>query len=289
MPTRRLFSETLHEEKDFWMMYRAGKVLYELQTEHQHLVLIEHPFFGKMLFLDGALQITTRDEYIYREMMANVPLFAHGSAKRVLIIGGGDCSIASEVLKHRDVERVTQVEIDTSVIEFSRTYFPEFTRPAFADSRFESVIADGMQFVADTKDRFDVIIVDSTDPQGPGKVLFSKKFYAGCKSCLDIYGILVTQNGVPFLQPKELADTMWRFTQLFPESGCYLVARPTYVGGHLAIGWASRGVDMKDIPVATIDERYAHAGSFSTKYWTPEVHCAAFALPRFIKDIVEKA
>src|SRR2546423_12057405 len=178
MAEKRWIPETLFDDLGFRMTYEVERVLYEMQTEHQHLVLFEHKFFGKMLMLDGATQITKRDEFIYQEMMSHVPIFAHGNANDVLIIGGGDCGIAEEVLKHKAVKRLTQVEIDASVIEFSKEHFPEFTRPVFADKRFDLIIAEGMKYVAKTGRRFDVIIVDSTDPLGPGKVLFSQKFYA---------------------------------------------------------------------------------------------------------------
>ncbi len=169
MAEKRWIAETLFDDLGFRMTFQVDKVLYELQTEHQHLVLFEQPFFGKMLMLDGATQITKNDEFIYQEMMSHVPLFAHGNARDVLIIGGGDCGIAEEVLKHKTVKRLTQVEIDPTVVEFAKEHFPEFTKPVFADKRFESVIDDGAKYVAKTDRRFDVIIVDSTDPQGPGQ------------------------------------------------------------------------------------------------------------------------
>src|SRR5436309_12141636 len=206
MAGERWIAETLFDDLGFRMTFKVERVLYETQTEHQHLVLFENKLFGKVLMLDGATQVTTRDEFIYHEMMAHVPILAHGSAREALIIGGGDCGIAEEVLKHKSVERLTQVEIDASVIEFSKEHFPEFTKPVFADKRFESVIDDGMKYVAKTKRRFDVIIVDSTDPQGPGKVLFSKKFYAACKRSMAPGGVMVTQNGVPILQSGELTS-----------------------------------------------------------------------------------
>ena len=182
------------------MTYAVEQVLYETQTEHQHLVLFEHKFFGKVLMLDGATQVTSKDEFIYHEMMTHVPILAHGRAREVLIVGGGDCGIAEEVLKHKSVKRLTQVEIDASVVEFSREHFPEFTRPVVDNPRFDLVIDDGMNYVAKTERRFDVIIVDSTDPQGPGKVLFSEKFYRACRRCMNPGGVMVTQNGVPILQ-----------------------------------------------------------------------------------------
>src|SRR5438270_8654625 len=198
MADKRRIPETLFDDIGIRMTYEVERVIYELQTEHQHLILFEHPFFGKVLMLDGATQVTTRDEFIYHEMMTHVPILAHGSAREALIIGGGDCGIAEEVLKHKSVERLTQVEIDASVVEFSKEHFPEFTGPVLRDPRFDLIIEDGMKFVAGTDRRFDVIVVDSTDPQGPGAVLFTYDFYAACRRCLGAGGILVTQNGVPF-------------------------------------------------------------------------------------------
>jgi spermidine synthase len=289
MAEERWIAETLFDALGFRMTFKVDKVLYETQTEHQHLVLFEQPFFGKMLMLDGATQITKKDEFIYQEMMSHVPLFAHGNAREVLIIGGGDCGIAEEVLKHKMVRRLTQVEIDPAVIEFSKEHFPEFTKPVFADKRFENVIDDGMKYVARTVRRFDVIIVDSTDPQGPGKILFSQKFYTACKRCLNKGGVLVTQNGVPIFQPGELTSSVSKFRKLFADGGCYVAAIPTYIGGHMAMGWATDDAHLRRTPVKTIAARYRKAGSFVTKYWTPEVHAAAFALPRFIADAVAKA
>ena len=127
MAAKRWIAETLFDDLDFRMSYAVKQVLYETQTEHQHLVLFEHKFFGKVLMLDGATQVTSKDEFIYHEMMTHVPILAHGRAREVLIVGGGDCGIAEEVLKHKSVKRLTQVEIDASVVEFSREHFPEFT------------------------------------------------------------------------------------------------------------------------------------------------------------------
>src|SRR5579884_3846878 len=154
MAEKRWIAETLFDDLGFRMTFAVDKVLYETQTEHQHLVLFEQPFFGKTLMLDGATQVTARDEFIYHEMMTHVPLFAHGRARDVLIVGGGDCGIAEEVLKHKAVARVTQVEIDASVVDFAKEHFPEFTRPVLGNRRFDLVIDDGMRFVARTERRF---------------------------------------------------------------------------------------------------------------------------------------
>src|SRR5580692_2737487 len=271
---KRWIAETLFDNLGFRMTFAVDKVLHEERTAHQHLVLFEQPFFGKMLMLDGATQITKRDEFIYQEMMSHVPLFAHGKTRDVLIVGGGDCGIAEEVLKHKTVNRLTQVEIDPAVVEFAKEHFPEFTKPVFADKRFESVIDDGMKYVARTDRRFDAIIVDSTDPQGPGKVLFSEKFYAACKRCLNKGGVLVTQNGVPFFQQSELTSSIAKFRRLFADASCYVAAIPTYIGGHMAMGFASDNKRLRQLPAKTIAQRYRKVGSFKTMYWTPEVHVA---------------
>jgi spermidine synthase len=289
MANQRWISETLFEADGFRMSYAARRVIHEARTEHQHLVLFDNKTFGKMLMLDGATQVTSKDEFVYHEMMSHVPILAHGKAREVLIVGGGDCGIADEVLKHKSVKRVTQVEIDASVIAFAKKYFPEFTKPVFADRRFESVIDDGMKYVGKTDRHFDVIIVDSTDPQGPGAVLFTKAFYARCKRCLNKGGILVTQNGVPFLQSGELTTSIRHFSGLFKDASCYVAAIPTYVGGHMAMGFASDNAGLRRTSEATIAARYRKAGRFATKYWTPAVHRAAFALPAFIQDLVNGA
>ncbi len=286
MADKRWIAETLFDALGFRMTYEVERLIHEARTEHQHLVLFENKFFGKMLMLDGATQITSRDEYVYQEMMSHVPLFAHGRAREVLIVGGGDCGIAEEVLKHKSVKRLVQVEIDASVVEFAKEHFPEFTEPVFADKRFECVIGDGMKYVAETSRRFDVIIVDSTDPQGPGAVLFTREFYAGCKRCLKKGGVLVTQNGVPFLQAEELKTSIGHFRALFADAACYVAAVPSYVGGLMAMGFASDDRRLRRASARMLSERYRKAGSFATRYWTPDAHVGAFALPRFIADLV---
>ncbi|HKY85507.1 MAG TPA: polyamine aminopropyltransferase, partial [Pseudorhodoplanes sp.] len=182
-----------------------------------------------------------------------------------------------------------QVEIDASVVEFSKEHFPEFTGPVLKDKRFDLVINDGIKYVKETDRRFDVVIVDSTDPQGPGIVLFSPEFYAGVKRCMKPGGVMVTQNGVPYYQPEALTESVSKFRTLWKDGYCYVAAIPTYVGGHLAMGWATDNKKMRQQTVNAIAKRYAKAGKFKTKYWSPEVHVAAFALPRFIAEHAAKA
>jgi spermidine synthase len=290
MTKARYIHETLFDELGFRMSFAAQKIVFQGQGDLQSLVLFENQRFGRMLMLDGATQVTTADEFIYSEMMSHVPILAHGKAEDVLIVGGGDCLIAEEVLKHEDVRHCVQVEIDKAVLDFSKEYFLEWNRPFFEDKRIDSVIADGMKYVADRKNhgRFDVVIVDSTDPQGPGAVLFSRQFYEGAKRCLKPGGVMVTQNGVPFFQPDELVGTLAIWRRLFAHPYAYVAAIPTYVGGHMTMGFATENKELRAVPLAMLEHRFAKA-KLETRYYTPEVHKAAFALPRFIRDLVEEA
>ncbi|MTH99560.1 polyamine aminopropyltransferase [Roseibium sp. RKSG952] len=279
------FNETLYP--GLKVSYSCEDILFQQRTEHQDLVLFTNPVFGKVLMLDGITQVTTADEFIYHEMMSHVPLFAHGAARKVLIVGGGDCGLAEEALKHKKLDHLVQVEIDRSVVDFSRQHFNDFNAGVLDDPRFELVIGDGMKFVSETDLTFDVVIVDSTDPQGPGAILFSEAFYRAVHRCLKPGGILVTQNGVPFLQRGELVTSLERFTRIFQDGAAYIAAIPTYFGGHMTLGWASDDATLRKVPLATLEKRFT-AENFQTRYYTPEVHQAAFALPRFILDAVEE-
>ena len=286
---KRWIAETLFERLGLRMSYAADRMLLRRRTAHQEAVVFDHRLLGKVLMLDGAVQLTDRDEFIYHEMMSHVPILAHGRAREVLIVGGGDCGIAGEALKHTSIKRVTQVEIDAAVVDIAKRHFPELSGRALGDQRFDLLIADGVEFVATTERRFDVVIVDSTDPHGPGATLFGRRFYAAVKRCLAPGGVMVTQNGVPFVQPKELVASVRHWRRLFADASCYVAAVPTYVGGHLAMGWASDEAGLRRVPLRTIAARYRRAGGFVTRYWTPEVHVAAFALPRYIAALVDRA
>ncbi|WP_045364514.1 polyamine aminopropyltransferase [Methyloceanibacter caenitepidi] len=281
----RWVEETLHG--GFRVRLKAGKVLFDTQTEHQQLIIFENDDFGRVMMLDGVVQVSTKDEFVYHEMMAHVPLFAHGKAKNVLIIGGGDGGVLREVLRHPEVKRATLCEIDRSVIDLCREHFPEISDGAFDNKRTRVVIADGTKFVAETDERFDAILVDSTDPIGPGAVLFTKEFYADCKRALAPGGVLVTQNGLPFLQPSELRQSVGFFRDLFEDAFAYMATTPSYFGDAMSYGWASDNDDLRQFTVGEIEWRYAAAGAFPTKYWNPRVHVAAFALPNYVLDLVE--
>ncbi|MCO8144321.1 polyamine aminopropyltransferase [Rhodovulum tesquicola] len=274
--------ESLHP--DYAQSLRVDRLLYDSETEHQRLKVFENATFGRVLTLDDVVQTTEGDNFIYHEMMTHVPILAHGAARRVLIIGGGDGGMAREVLRHRSVAHVTMVEIDAGVVDFSKTYLPMLSQGAFDDPRLNLVIDDGAAFIRNTAEKFDVIVVDSTDPIGPGEVLFTDTFYGHAKRALTPGGILVTQNGVPFMQGGELANTMRAFKALFADWGCYLASIPTYAGGPMAFGWGTDG-DARHTPLDVLDQRFAASG-IDTGYYTPEVHKAAFALPGYVARLM---
>ena len=168
-------AETLYDS--YRQVFKVEKILYEEKSESHHLLVFQNELFGTVLVLDGAIQVTEKDEFVYHEMMTHVPLLSHGNCRTVLIIGGGDGGILREVLRHKTVEKVVLAEIDASVIALSKKYLPSLSKGAFDDPRLQVVIGDGAQFVKNSPERFDVIICDSTDPEGPGAVLFSEEFY----------------------------------------------------------------------------------------------------------------
>jgi spermidine synthase len=276
--------ETLHQ--GIRVRLKADRILFDTETDHQRLVIFENSRFGKVMSLDGVVQLTAADEFIYHEMITHLPLLAHGHAENVLIVGGGDGGSLREALKHRDLKSITLCEIDESVIELCREHFPHVSDGAFDDPRTDIVIADGTKFVAETEKRFDVIAIDSTDPIGPGAVLFTPEFYAGCKRCLADGGILVTQNGVPFMQGSELADSIKAFRGLFRDASTYLASTPTYFGGPMAYGWATDNLALRRLSRDVIATRFKEA-ALDTRYYNPEIHIAAFALPGYVRELID--
>ncbi|MFP8968135.1 polyamine aminopropyltransferase [Pokkaliibacter sp. CJK22405] len=284
MTAPQRYIETLYP--GYGQSFTIDKVLFENKTEHQHLIIFENRDFGRVMALDGVIQTTERDEFIYHEMLTHVPLFAHGNARRVLIIGGGDGGILREVLKHPEVEHVTMVEIDGQVVEMCKTYLPSHSDGAFDDARLNLVIADGVEFVNSTDETFDAVISDSTDPMGPGEVLFTSRFYNGCKRILNKGGVMVAQNGVCFMQLGEVTTTRKRMGLDFEDQNFYAAPVPTYVGGIMTLAWGSDDASLRQADLATIEQRFAVAG-FKTRYYTPSIHVGAFALPQYVLDALQ--
>ena len=276
------FEET--DNPDVNILLRVIKPIYAGHTGFQNVEVFENALLGGVLALDGIVQTTERDEFIYHEMLVHPPIFAHGDARRVLIIGGGDGGALEEALKH-PVEQVTMVEIDREVIGLCRAHLPSICGDAFDDPRLDLIIGDGVEFVAETDRRFDVILVDSTEPAGPGAALFETPFYTDCQRCLAPGGILVTQNAVPFLQGEVARAAVTRLRPLFADVTLYLAPVPMFVGGYMAFGWATQNEEARKTPLAALERRCGEAG-IKTRYYTPDVHKAAFVLPPYIGDLL---
>ena len=282
----RWIEETFH--KHWRVALQADRVLHEVKTEHQHLVIFENETWGRVLMLDGVCQLTTSDEFIYHEMMAHVPLMAIGKPKRVLVVGGGDGGVLREVLKHPSVAKATLCEIDRSVIDLSLQHYPEIAAGSIDDPRADIVIADGLKYVAETPEKFDAIIVDSSEPIGPSAVLHTREFFADCKRALKDGGVFVTQNGLPFLFPDHLASTTQALAGLYKKAAPFLCTQPCYFGGPFALNWASDDAELLDISEKKLAKRQDRRG-IQTRYWTPAAHIAAFALPAYLQRVAEEA
>lgn len=279
------YQETLYD--GYGQRFSVDRMLHEVRTEHQHLVIFENARMGRVMALDGVIQTTEADEFIYHEMLTHVPILAHGAAKRVLIIGGGDGGMLREVAKHASVEHITMVEIDGTVVDMCKEFLPNHSQGAFDDARLNLVIDDGMRFVATTTEKFDVIISDSTDPIGPGEVLFSENFYQACHRCLNDGGVLVTQNGTPFMQLDTVRNTAGRMNGLFADWHFYQAAVPTYIGGSMTFAWGSTNPALRQVDAGTLAQRFAASG-IQTRYYNPAIHQGAFALPQYVLQAIGK-
>lgn len=275
-------NETLYAE--WGQRFLVKRELARVKSEFQDILVFESHTHGRVMTLDGVVQITEADEFVYQEMLAHVPLLAHGAAKRVLIIGAGDGGVLKRVLQHRTVEHATMVEIDGEVIRLAKEHLPAIGGDAWTDPRARVIVGDGIDHVRQAEaGSYDVVIVDSTDPIGVGEVLFTDEFYANCARVLTDRGLVVNQCGVPFMQADELRDTSLRRAKAFPDVYAYVAAVPTYVGGFMTLGWAAKDASLRKVPVEEIRRRADVAGVLeTTRYWTPEMHVSAFHLPPYI-------
>lgn len=281
---------TWFEEVDtggFTLKLAVDRFVCRQRTEFQDLAIFDSPLFGRALALDGVVQTTEKDEAAYHEMIVQVPVLAHGRVRRALVIGGGDGGALRELLKHPEIEKVTLVELDRQVVELCREHLPALSAGAFDDPRAEILFDDGIAYAARCRDRFDLIIVDSTDPlPGPGEVLFSDAFYADCKRLLGEGGLLITQFGMPYVYPKPIRASIRRLKGHFADVALYAVAVPVFAGGYMVFGWASDRADLRRVTGRTLAERYA-ASDLATRFYTVEFHQACFALPRPIAALLE--
>jgi spermidine synthase len=277
-------NETLYSA--WGQRFLVKRELARVRSAFQDIMIFESHTHGRVMLLDGVVQITEADEFVYQEMLTHVPLLAHGDARRVLIIGAGDGGVLRRVLQHKGVERVVMVEIDGEVIRLAKEHLPDIAGGAWSDPRAEVIVGDGIDYVKQAPDAsFDVVIVDSTDPIGVGEVLFTDEFYANCARLLTPRGLVVNQCGVPFMQADELRETSLRRGKSFADVFAYVAAVPTYVGGFMTLGWAAKDAALRAVPVEEIRARATAAGILgATRYWTPEIHLGAFNLPPYIAE-----
>jgi spermidine synthase len=275
-------NETLYA--DWGQRFRFVRQLARVKSPFQDIAVFETDSHGRVLTLDGVIQITERDEFVYQEMLTHVPLLAHGDARNVLIIGAGDGGVLKHVLMHKGVERAVMAEIDGEVIRLSKEFLPGIGGDAWSDPRADVIVGDGIDYVKKAPDgAFDVIIVDSTDPIGVGEVLFTDEFYKHAARILTAQGLIVNQCGVPFMQADELYETSRRRAQFFPHVTAYVAAVPTYVGGYMTLGWAGKDPALTQHSPEVIAARAEAAGiAGKSEYWTPHVHVASFWLPPYI-------
>src|ERR1700761_8691036 len=240
-PSENLQIERLH--KGYAQSMEITKVLADEQSQFQHIHIFDTVANGRVMTLDDIVQITSRDESAYADMLTHLPIFEHGKVERVMIVGGGDLSIADEALKHKGVKEVVLVDIDGRVIELCREHFGEINAKAFKDRRLKIEVADAFEYLgrAQSKNRFDLIVADRPDPVGPGKALFGETFYDRVLGALKPGGFATFQTGVPFYQPWEITEALEELARFFPQSGLYLTVVPTYIGGFMALSWAAKG------------------------------------------------
>jgi spermidine synthase len=274
-----------HERGVLWpgqaFSLQVKEILYHGRSEFQDILIFESTNNGRVLVLDGAIQVTERDEFAYQEMMAHIPLFAHADPKKVLVIGGGDGGVLREIAKHPGVEEIVICELDADVIKYSKQYLPSLAK-GFDDPRVKVHIMDGAKFMAENESSFDVIITDSSDPVGPASVLFETPFYDAMFKCLRKGGIVCTQGECMWLHLELIAPLMKSLSNNFSSIEYAYCLIPSYPSGTIGfiIAGKERGSCMK--PVRELTEECASL----MKYYTSEIHEASFVLPAFANQAI---
>jgi spermidine synthase len=264
---------------DAAMTYKIRKTLHTEKTAYQDLAILDTYEFGRMLVLDGIVQTTVRDEFVYHEMISHIPLFTHPNPKKILVVGGGDGGVIREVLKHPSIEKAVLCEIDKRVVDLSMEYLPEISC-GLQDPRAEVFIGDGIKYVLEHKDEFDLIVVDSTDPFGAAEGLFNKSFYESLYECLKEDGIFVAQTETPFYLPQVVKKVYDDIKNAFPITRMYMAAIPTYPGVYWSFTIGSKKYD----PLAADTD---HIPELDTKYYHRDLHKACFILPKYVKILIE--
>ena len=265
---------------------KVDKALYSGQSEFQRIDVFNSREFGNFFTLDGLMMVTEKDEFIYHDMIVHVAMATNSKIKNVLVIGAGDGGTVRELTRYSNIEQIDMVEIDKMVVEVCREYFPQ-TACKLDDPRVQLYFEDGLRFIRSKENAYDLIIVDSTDPFGPGEGLFTREFYGNCFKALKEDGILVNQHESPYYAEyaKSMQRAHKRIREFFPVCRVYQVHIPTYPSGHWLFGFASKTYD----PLTDIDEQAWNSLGLKTKYYNTEIHKGCFALPNYVKELLESA
>ena len=266
---------TEEQTEDLRLSLRVTETLFHKKTPYQELLIVDTPEYGRTLVLDGAIQLTERDEFCYSEMMAHVPICAHPNPKKVLIVGGGDGAILREVLRHPEVETCTLIDIDREVIESSKKYLPT-VGCELDNARADVRCMDALKFIETTEERFDVVIVDSTDPVDFAAELFQSPFYTNIKNVMNPKGILTELTESPFADTALMRQAIEHMRRVFPIARMYWGAMPTYPTGM----WTYSAASLAPDPATPIREVKG------TRYYANEIHRAAFVLPPFLRELI---
>ena len=276
------FSE--EHTKHVKLSIRVNKQLYSAQSEFQRIDIFESEEFGRFLTLDGYMMMTEKDEFIYHEMIVHPAMAVHPNVKNVLVIGAGDGGVVRELTRYQTIETIDVVEIDAMVVEACIKYLPQ-TAHSFADSRVNVYYQDGLKYIRKYEQAYDLIIVDSTDPFGPGEGLFTKEFYGNCYKALKEDGIMVNQHESPFYEEDAIAmqRAHKRIVESFPISRVYQAHIPTYPSGHWLFGFASKTYH----PITDLKSQEWKELGLKTRYYNSQLHVGAFALPNYVEELLE--
>jgi spermidine synthase len=275
-----LYERPIFSEEQGWSYrIKIKRTIENYRTQYQDLAVYESVEFGKVLTLDGVVQLTEHDEPHYHEMLTHVPMLSHPNPEKILIIGGGDGGIVREVLKHPSVKEVHFCELDEEVVKACVRNFPQISCK-LSDPRVKHIYSDGCAYTKQFKDYFDIVIVDSTDPVGPAEVLFSEHFFADIKTAMKDKGIFVNQaENFAYKAHFESVSKLFNFLpNLFPHRGYYYTVVPTYPAGIIGFTFLSKATNPYDF---SIDPKRIPEG---LRYYTEELHNASFAIPKFARD-----
>jgi len=274
---------TERHTKNVEFSIKVDRQIYTGQSEFQRIDVFQSEEFGRFLTLDGYMMLTEKDEFIYHEMITHVPMAVHPNPRKVLVIGAGDGGVVRELTQYERVERIDLVEIDELVIEVCRKYLPQ-TACRMDDPRVHIHIEDGLKYIRAHENEYDLIIVDSTDPFGPGEGLFTKEFYGNCYKALKDDGIMVNQHESPFYEEDAIAmqRAHKRIVESFPISKVYQAHIPTYPSGHWLFGFASK----KYHPLRDFNPTAWSLLGLTTRYYTTQLHVGAFAMPAYVEELL---